>query len=290
MTASFDFDRLLESVLESGGPQTMPETVVEAGLTQARTVRQRRPIVPVLDRRAWPGDRISLGLRPSPIPARWTRVLILAMIATALVVLGIVGSALRREDPTPKLLETTFDPQFEYAMPAGPDMQVSGNRLPEMVAWFRGPDTWPNSSIETTGGQPAPWQVRGVAVGSGDGAWSHGDDGRFMLRTAPADFLADLRDTAGVRITAIDETTLDGRPALAATLPGYGGTDIHVNGRMTGRGGGPYLRVQLPSRLTVADVDGSTVFVLVWARTPTELETWRPVADSFVSSIHFLPE
>ena len=41
-----------------------------------------------------------------------------------------------------------------------------------------------------------------------------------MLRTAPADFLADLRDTAGVSMGEIVETTLDGRPALTVMLPG----------------------------------------------------------------------
>ena len=36
MTATFEFDRLLESVLDADGPQTVPPTVVEAALTQSR--------------------------------------------------------------------------------------------------------------------------------------------------------------------------------------------------------------------------------------------------------------
>ena len=126
-----------------------------------------------------------------------------------------------------------------------------------------------------------------MVVGSGGEAWSHGPVGRFMLRTAPAEFLADLRDIAGIPMGAIAETTLDGRPALTVMLPGTGGFDIHVTGRMMGLSG-TYVLVNIPSRLIVAEIDGTTVFVLIWARTGDDLGAWMPVADQLLRDVHQL--
>ncbi len=46
----------------------------------------------------------------------------------------------------------------------------------------------------------------------------------------------------------------------------------------------------MPSRLIVSEVDGSTIFIVIWARTAQELEAWLPIADEFVESIHFVPD
>ncbi len=289
MTATFEFDRLLESVLDADGPQTVPPTVVEAALTQSRALKQRRPRVSVLDRQAWPANRLSWGT--TSVPGRLTPVLILALITMALVALGIAGAALLREDPTPKELQPRFFRHFEFAIPLDSAMRISGNASPEMVAWAGGPDTWPVATNETAFGwsQPHPGQVRGVVIGRGGEAWSHENDGRFMLRTAPAEFLADLRDTANTPMGPIGETTLDGWPALTVMLPGTGGSDIHVTGRMLGLSG-TSVQVTMPSRLIVSEVDGSLIFILTWARTAQELDRWLPLADEFVQSIHFVPD
>ena len=52
------------------------------------------------------------------------------------------------------------------------------------------------------------------------------------------------------------------------TVPGTRGNDVHLAGRMQGLGGQEFVLVNVPSRLIVADIDGDTVFVLIWARTP----------------------
>ena len=288
MSSTFDFDRLLASVLEENGPQHVPTAVLESALATSRDARQRRPFVAAFDRRAWPAWRLSMAPRAVRLRSPLVRAIILVLVAWALIAIGVIGSALLRDDPTPKLLESTFFHPFEYAIPDGADMRVSGNRISAMVAWVNGPDDWPYPSGQTpTEAQPAPWQVRGVVIGSGGSAWSHSSAGRFVLRTAPAEFLADLHDRAGVQISAIAETKLDGRPALVASLPGIGGTDIHVTGRMQSLGG-TYFLTGLPARLLVADIDGTTVFVFIWARNARELEPWLPVAGEFVDSIHFL--
>ena len=51
----------------------------------------------------------------------------------------------------------------------------------------------------------------------------------------------------------------------------------------------PYVGVTWPGRLTVTEVEGTTIFIFVWARTQQELDAWLPVADGFVGSIHFVP-
>lgn len=88
MTATFDFDQLLASVLEADGPQLASEARVEAAMIQARAVRQRRPLIPALDRRAWPAPRFSPA---NPTATRFVTVgivmlLTIALVATALVV------------------------------------------------------------------------------------------------------------------------------------------------------------------------------------------------------------
>ena len=290
MNATFDFDRLLESVLDVGGAQVAPPSVVDAALATARHTDQRRPRLPILDSRAWPAGR-QISNSSLPISPGFTRVLLLALLATLLVGLAAVGAALLREDPTPKDLQSRFFHHFEYRFPADSAMHVSGFSFPELIAWAGGPDTWDGATLDTEGdsNQPQPRQVRGIVIGRGGEAWSHGNGGRFMLRTAPADFLADLRDTGNVPMGPIERTTLDGRAALTVMLPGTGGTDIHVTGRMQGLFG-TYVRVTMPSRLLVSEVDGTTVFIYTWARTARELDRWLPVADEFVASIHFLPD
>jgi hypothetical protein len=90
MTATYDFDRLLGSVLQSNGPQTLPSGVVDPALTTARTIRQRRPVVAGLDRRAWPTQRL--------VPSSTTRLamvgLAVLLVLAALAVGGAVGTHL----------------------------------------------------------------------------------------------------------------------------------------------------------------------------------------------------
>ena len=123
------------------------------------------------------------------------RALILVLIATALVALGVVGSALLREDPTRKELQSTFFRHFEYAIPVDSDMRISGNASGEMVAWAGGPDTWEGATMDAADGssQPHPHQVRGVVIGRGGEAveprewWQvHAQDGAGGVPDGPS--------------------------------------------------------------------------------------------------------
>jgi Galactose oxidase, central domain/Kelch motif len=96
MTATFDFDRLLMSVLEDGGPAAVSSSTVEAALRLAQDVPQRRPLVRMLDRRAWPAPRFSPA---NPATGRLATaglvlLLTLALVATAI----LVGSRLLKHE------------------------------------------------------------------------------------------------------------------------------------------------------------------------------------------------
>lgn len=224
---------------------------------------------------------------PSVFSPGLARVLILALLAAAVGVAGLLAVGSLRDEYEPAGAAPKFIRPFAFAIPDDKTIRMTAVRR-EVVAWIWGPDI-PNApdQVDPAGGSGAA----GIVVGSAETAWSHGavtssSSGRFMLRTAPAEFLADLRDTAGVHMGEIVETTLEGRPALTAMLPGTGGNDIHVSGPLEGLSR-DFVMVNVPARLTVADVDGATVFVLIWARTPGSLDAWLPVADELVSSIHF---
>ncbi len=79
-------------------------------------------------------------------------------------------------------------------------------------------------------------------------------------------------------------TTLDGRSAASAISMGSdcGTADIHLaHSPMS------WVRLDIPSRLIVTQVAGSTVLVQAWAGTPDGLESWLPIAQEFIDSIHF---
>ena len=173
---------------------------------------------------------------------------------------------------------------FDYVIPVDSGIRPTLDGHGPLVAFVAGadipPDLAPASGDPRM--QPTASSARGVIVASGEEAVGHGRSARFTLRAGPAEFLADLRDTAGVHMGPTTETTLDGWPALTVMLPGIGGPDIHV--------GRSYVLLTIPSRLVVAEIDGTTVFILTWARTADDLAAWMPVADAFVASFRFVPE
>lgn len=92
MSATFDFDRQLAAALEEAGPSASPAAPVEAALNQARSTGQRRPMLGMLDRRAWPAGRFSMG---NPTTARLALVGLVVLLAVALVATAIgIGSQL----------------------------------------------------------------------------------------------------------------------------------------------------------------------------------------------------
>ena len=108
MTATFDFDQLLGSVLRDDGPQAAGATIVEAALAEAQDLRQRRPLVKALDRRAWPAPRMSLA---NPAGARLATVGLVALLALALLAALLFVGSLVTPPPPPLLGAWTLTSQ-----------------------------------------------------------------------------------------------------------------------------------------------------------------------------------
>ena len=110
-----------------------------------------------------------------------------------------------------------------------------------------------------------------------------GGGGRLPVRHAPADYIEDLQSIAGLHVKDVAETTLGGWPAVSATTTGgeCEVTDVHVPSNN-------YIRLDIPSRIIVADVAGTTIMVDAWAGTPDDLASWLPMAQDFIDSIDFL--
>jgi len=102
MSATFDFERMLGTVLEASGPTVAPEGVVDAALASARSVGQRHRAT-VLDRRLWPPRTISLG---NPAVRRMATIAIVALLLAAMAAAALsIGSRLLRPT-TPVWLRT----------------------------------------------------------------------------------------------------------------------------------------------------------------------------------------
>lgn len=218
---------------------------------------------------------------------------LLALAALVLAALAVIGSGAMRRDSSPKLTAPDFVLPFEYRLPVGSGLrEASGGPTSNIISWIVGPDAPAVESARPQlygGQQPESGNVRGIVVAAGGSAWTHSSTGRFLLRSAPADLVADLRDKAEVAYGPSMDSQVDGQAAVSVRTGPQG--DIHVSGELLGlTGNHGYFLLNTPGRLTVTEIAGSNVFVLAWTRSPSDLDAWMPVADEFIRSIHFLQE
>lgn len=98
MSTVSDFDRLLVSTLDATGPTGAPPSVVDAAVAQARLAKQERPLLPAVDRRAWPARRTFRGGDRRTVPtARRTMIVALgALLILALLGVAAAGGMLQR--------------------------------------------------------------------------------------------------------------------------------------------------------------------------------------------------
>jgi hypothetical protein len=184
---------------------------------------------------------------------------------------------------------SSFISPFEYTIPAGTTVSIAVQER-EIIGWVEGPLTPPSSDVPLrySDRQSGAGDAQGIVIASAEQAWSHGSTGRFAVRQAPADLLADLRDTAAIGIGDISEVTLDGRPALMAEIDPTvkPGTDLHITGDMCCISR-DYIMLTAPSQITVLEVGDVTIFIQIWARTAEDLAAWMPAATEFLNSIRF---
>ena len=296
-----EIDTILAGWFLETAPATVPAEIHAGVITRARSSRQRvRWIAALRDAVSHPAPRPAVQVASLGVAA-------VTILATTLVIAGLPAAMPPLSSPSAapspstaaseaprgsSLLSRFFVPSFTYTIPDGSGLIGIGG-VPGAVAWVVGPNHQPTdpSVLKGFGGQdPETGNLHGIMVANVSGAWGHGPDGRVRLRSDPAGFLADMDALlTGFDLEPVAAATLDGRPALSArTVPGTGaGYDLHVDGPITGLAGSGIFMVA-PYRITVADIDGVTVFVQVWADSEDGLATWLPVAQRFVNSMHFV--
>ena len=134
--------------------------------------------------------------------------------------------------------------------------------------------------------------TKGVTVSSANGAWVHDcvGDGYTRVREDAALFLLDLRRKGHIGLGETELITFDGRPARLVALDPVANrcdySDFHAKNVIHGILQQP-MRLTVPSRLIVTEVDGETMVIQVWAGTEAGLQKWLQESAGFVDSIHF---
>ncbi|MFL5711429.1 MAG: hypothetical protein ACJ77W_06045 [Chloroflexota bacterium] len=180
---------------------------------------------------------------------------------------------------------TGFQMPFAYRNPQGSDLAV-------MHDW-RVIFTFAAGTNDEFGrdpnGAPVPGS-RGVSVSVFNGAYVHPCPGgsRMPIRVDPAGFVQDLERVAGIGIVEAMPTTLDGRPAMSASIDPSRDrcdtADFHV---ASGPSLHDYVMLSMPSRIWVTKIGEQTVVINAWAASREGLDRWLPTAEAFVQSMHF---
>jgi hypothetical protein len=277
MTMHTDVDRLLGPVLEDDGPQSLPPGLVEAALTEARAVGQRRPLVRWLDRLAWPA--------PAPAGTGGRAVVVVAVGAVAVAMFGAIISG---------------------GQPAPPPVSGSPSVPPSSAP----PSPSPSASRPVVG-DDEPWISLIAQTGAGYGVHFVRPDGSDLHRWAAAipgtqehpdwspdgrQLVIDTLDGAGVRdLWIADADGTDARRVIDCVDPCKGvdepawspdGASIAFQRIIVGDLG------TLTSTLEILDVATETTRVVLTMPTRQALlaPRWAPDGRRLVVEVVRLPE
>ena len=202
--------------------------------------------------------------------------------------------------PPPRVTTTQFVRPFEYSIPGGmsPIATYEDN---EVFALLVGDEHAREESprlfgpVQVTATENGILGPRGILIADVTNAGvstcslenprrAYGEVGE-----GPAAFLDSLQEIGGLRLEDEIATTFGGRPAVAAStvLSRCAQTEIIIGTRPIWEA---YARLEIPSRIVVAEVGGSTVMAQIWAGTPIDLEEWLPIAQAFIDSVRFLDD
>ena len=268
-----------------------PESVVEAAINGAAARAHRRRLTWVMATAAAVAVTLAIGFlnrnavadAPQPTSTQ-------SPSATS----RPSPSASEHEEPP---VGTRFLRPFTYVLPPGRHIHVvedGGNLLGFFEADLEPPPEQAGNVYAPDGSGAVQTGAHGVVVAVVEEPVTHecpaGPERFVPMRATPAEFLEDLRDIADIPVSNVTPTTIDGRPALSATVrhePSCAARDFHVK-PYTGVMASPWVRLDLPSRLFVLEVEGLTVVVQIWAPTEPDLTTWADeAANEFVRSIDF---
>jgi hypothetical protein len=215
----------------------------------------------------------------------------LYVVAVSIALLAAAGVPVAAQSSSPsapsmaRFVSAAFARPFEYSIP---DAMTPGPRYEDqdVLALAEGP-SFPFGWAQDEAGESG---ARGVIVVEATDVVTHpchmpSADSRVDIADGPAAFLDDMHAIAGLNLEDEVATTFDGRPAVSAISLGSdcGTADIHL-----AHSSMAWVRLDIPSRLIVTEVAGSTVLVQAWAGTPEGLESWLPIAQEFIDSIHFV--
>ena len=293
MTATNDLDRRIGDWLEEGA-QAIPDWLVEQALDQAHATPQLDPGI------RWPWAALPVsGLR---------RTLVIALILATLLAIAVgVGSNRRADEPT-RVPASGFGCWSQERSPALPlrdplavpdsDVRVHLAATPEMLSTAQGRsgviglgDGVPGLSYgyEVVGSAIyLSTSARGIVIADVTRATSHAPaTGGIVVGRDPASFVAGLRDVVGLAVSEPGVAQFADRPAVSANVSagaasGWKHIDVQIR-----RDQPPDCVVDftLPSRVTVADVDGLLVLVQVWAADEEGLQAWLPTATALVETM-----
>ncbi len=278
-------DERIRVAFERRAARATPRDLGEAVRGSTVGVRQRRRVLGLAPRWRWG--------RMAPIVA-----VVLTAGALAVASLGVGRHQLPAVTPTPSSTAAVASPTpsltpagtgragdfvrpFSYTIPAGSSLTLPAfdDRIYPFVEAGGDPGSGPSGGGPAVGG--------GVTVVSAQEPTVHGvtqSGGRTAISTDPAQFIEDLRTMAHTDLGEATPTTLDGRPALSVEVRASSVGDFHYRPGLSSD-----VPLTNPGRLIVADVNGITVVVLIWAATPAYLDGWLPIGTAFVNSIRFDP-
>lgn len=231
MTMLTDLDRMLGTFLEVEGPQAVPPGLVDAALAEARAIEQRRPIIRVVDRLAWPSSSVR--------GRGWALAGALALLLLALLaaLIGGPGRARPALDPlsdgrrvvytdeaTVVVVDAVGAQRFAVQAPRGGCLHL----LPgDTVGTHVGYGEWPVIDV------PSGRQVASLDTDyAGFERWSAGGDRLALVNLAGVATIATFDDPRAPSLTSYQ-------------LPGVQWLDFSRDGR----------------RMAVAIADGSTLTI-----------------------------
>lgn len=275
----------------SDGP---PPDLLARSLSRTAVASQKRPW--------WTGLRQSLpqiGLSARALRLAYVGLVTMALLGAFLLGGTLVGNPTDSPAPTASPSQATGVPIDAFIRPfewTPMDPQADHRIVP-----YRGPRDpvayhWLDeaSSISPDGGLYGSQVVGeyGIAIASAANAQPSpcpDEAPPLYLRQSPTNLLFDLRAIGGAGIDPAGMWSLDGRQALFADLDPTRNLacarELIVNRHL---GASEVLLLTLPSRFIVADINGETIIVQIWAQTAAGLVAWLPEATRFVDGIRFL--
>jgi hypothetical protein len=214
-------------------------------------------------------------------------------IAGTIMAVGLLGGsalvAAAGESAAPTAssdVASDFVRPFDYVIPEGWAPNVVYSHPP--LAMFAEADPgWAFGDLQHSGS-------RGILVADVTSVWVHGCPPSASYLPVGGEgasaFLTDVQAMGGLDFEDLTVTKVDGHQAIEALSLSSGRCgvdDIHIEGLPSFE---DYIDLGIPSRLTVADIDGRSILVQVWAGSEFDLEEFLPIADEFIDSIHFVDQ